>query len=198
MVLVTGPTGSGKTNTLYSAISQLNTPETNIMTAEDPVEFNLAGRQPGPDEGGHRPQLRRSAEVVPAAGSEYRPRGRDSRLRDRGDRGQGRTDGPFGVVHAAHQRRPVHGEPPHEHGHRAFSRGDLGASHRCSASRPSRLRRVQSADGSSGAGAHRRRPSPPRKRRTSSRKKDAAAGLATIPATKAAWASTRFSSSPTR
>ena len=43
MVLVTGPTGSGKTNTLYSGISQLNTPETNIMTAEDPVEFNLAG-----------------------------------------------------------------------------------------------------------------------------------------------------------
>jgi type IV pilus assembly protein PilB len=43
MVLVTGPTGSGKTNTLYSAISKLNSPETNIMTAEDPVEFNLLG-----------------------------------------------------------------------------------------------------------------------------------------------------------
>src|SRR5690606_30729537 len=43
MVLVTGPTGSGKTNTLYSALAQLNTTETNIMTAEDPVEFNLAG-----------------------------------------------------------------------------------------------------------------------------------------------------------
>jgi len=43
MVLVTGPTGSGKTNTLYSAITQLNKPETNILTAEDPVEFNLAG-----------------------------------------------------------------------------------------------------------------------------------------------------------
>jgi type IV pilus assembly protein PilB len=43
MVLVTGPTGSGKTNTLYSAISKINTPETNIMTAEDPVEFNLVG-----------------------------------------------------------------------------------------------------------------------------------------------------------
>ena len=43
MVLVTGPTGSGKTNTLYSSISKLNTPGTNIMTAEDPVEFNLAG-----------------------------------------------------------------------------------------------------------------------------------------------------------
>ena len=43
MVLVTGPTGSGKTNTLYSAISQLNKPDTNIMTAEDPVEFQLHG-----------------------------------------------------------------------------------------------------------------------------------------------------------
>ncbi len=43
MVLVTGPTGSGKTNTLYSSISKLNTAETNIMTAEDPVEFNLLG-----------------------------------------------------------------------------------------------------------------------------------------------------------
>jgi type IV pilus assembly protein PilB len=43
MVLVTGPTGSGKTNTLYSAISRLNQPDTNIMTAEDPVEFQLSG-----------------------------------------------------------------------------------------------------------------------------------------------------------
>ena len=43
MVLVTGPTGSGKTNTLYSSISRINTVETNIMTAEDPVEFNLMG-----------------------------------------------------------------------------------------------------------------------------------------------------------
>jgi type IV pilus assembly protein PilB len=43
MVLVTGPTGSGKTNTLYSSIARINTAETNIMTAEDPVEFNLMG-----------------------------------------------------------------------------------------------------------------------------------------------------------
>jgi len=43
MVLVTGPTGSGKTNTLYSSIARVNTPETNVMTAEDPVEFNLHG-----------------------------------------------------------------------------------------------------------------------------------------------------------
>ncbi len=43
MVLVTGPTGSGKTNTLYSALQRINQPEVNIMTAEDPVEFNLPG-----------------------------------------------------------------------------------------------------------------------------------------------------------
>jgi type IV pilus assembly protein PilB len=43
MILVTGPTGSGKTTTLYSALDRLNQPETNIMTAEDPVEFNIRG-----------------------------------------------------------------------------------------------------------------------------------------------------------
>ncbi|HUL17490.1 MAG TPA: type IV-A pilus assembly ATPase PilB [Terriglobales bacterium] len=43
MVLVTGPTGSGKTNTLYSSVARLNTVDTNIMTAEDPVEFQLGG-----------------------------------------------------------------------------------------------------------------------------------------------------------
>lgn len=43
MCLVTGPTGSGKTTTLYSAIAELNTPDNNISTAEDPVEFNIEG-----------------------------------------------------------------------------------------------------------------------------------------------------------
>ena len=43
MILVTGPTGSGKTTTLYSALTRLNSVGTNIMTAEDPIEYNLAG-----------------------------------------------------------------------------------------------------------------------------------------------------------
>jgi type IV pilus assembly protein PilB len=43
MILITGPTGSGKTTTLYSAIQTINVPERNIMTAEDPVEYNLQG-----------------------------------------------------------------------------------------------------------------------------------------------------------
>ncbi len=43
MILITGPTGSGKTTTLYSAIHTVNSPDVNIMTAEDPVEYNLKG-----------------------------------------------------------------------------------------------------------------------------------------------------------
>ena len=42
-VLVTGPTGSGKTTTLYAALQMLNTPEKNIITVEDPVEYEIAG-----------------------------------------------------------------------------------------------------------------------------------------------------------
>jgi MSHA biogenesis protein MshE len=43
MVLVTGPTGSGKTTTLYAALNELNTPEKKIITVEDPVEYRLPG-----------------------------------------------------------------------------------------------------------------------------------------------------------
>src|SRR5262249_59201557 len=43
MILVTGPTGSGKSTTLYAAIATINNPDINIVTAEDPVEFNIAG-----------------------------------------------------------------------------------------------------------------------------------------------------------
>ena len=43
MILVTGPTGSGKTTTLYAALSELNTPAVNITTIEDPIEYNLPG-----------------------------------------------------------------------------------------------------------------------------------------------------------
>ncbi|MGH7887041.1 MAG: type IV-A pilus assembly ATPase PilB, partial [Candidatus Binatia bacterium] len=43
MILITGPTGSGKSTTLYSALSELNKPDVNISTAEDPVEYNLMG-----------------------------------------------------------------------------------------------------------------------------------------------------------
>src|SRR5262249_51405320 len=73
MVLITGPTGSGKTTTLYSAISMINSPEHNIMTAEDPVEDNLKGvNQVQRNEGvgrsfaaGPRSFLGRAPDVIP-------------------------------------------------------------------------------------------------------------------------------------
>jgi len=43
MILVTGPTGSGKTTTLYTVLQELNSPEYNIVTVEDPIEYQLAG-----------------------------------------------------------------------------------------------------------------------------------------------------------
>jgi type IV pilus assembly protein PilB len=48
IVLVTGPTGSGKTTTLYAALSELNRPDVKIITAEDPVEYHISGTQSGP------------------------------------------------------------------------------------------------------------------------------------------------------
>ena len=46
-VLVTGPTGSGKSTSLYAALGELNTPEKNIITIEDPVEYQIDGHHPG-------------------------------------------------------------------------------------------------------------------------------------------------------
>ena len=50
MVICAGPTGSGKTTTLYAALSEINDPERNITTIEDPVEYVFAGDQSDPDQ----------------------------------------------------------------------------------------------------------------------------------------------------
>src|SRR3990167_6026985 len=72
MILVPGPTGSGKSTTLYSVLNQLNTPEKNIITIEDPVEYQIEGItqiQVKPDIGldfasGLRSLLRQSPDVI--------------------------------------------------------------------------------------------------------------------------------------
>ena len=87
----------------------------------------VAGRQPGADEGADRPELRGRAARLPAAGSEHHPGRRDSRLRNRRNRHQGRPHRPPGAFHAAHQRRAGNHHPPDEHGHRAIPGGDLRA-----------------------------------------------------------------------
>ena len=198
MVLVTGPTGSGKTNTLYSSISKVNTTETNIMTAEDPVEFNLVGVNQVQIRENIGLELRRGAALVPAAGPEHHPGRRNPRLRDGRDRGQGRAHGPPRPLDAAHQRRAEHDQPADEHGHRAVPRRELGQPDLRPAPGAPRLCRVQ---GRSPA-CRRRRSS----RRASRRTKPSAscpsaaraATSATRPATKAASACTRSWRSPRR
>ena len=156
MVLVTGPTGSGKTNTLYSSIAKINTPETNIMTAEDPVEFNLAGVNQVQVQREHRAQFRRGAALLPASGPEHHPRRRNPRLRDGGNRGEGGAHRPPRALDAAHQRRAEHDQPADEHGHRAVPRRELGAPDLRAAARAPRLQQLQGA-------------APARRRRRSSR-----------------------------
>ena len=153
MVLVTGPTGSGKTNTLYSSIAKINTPETNIMTAEDPVEFNLVGI--------NQVQVRENIGLNFAAAlrsflrqdPEHHPGRRNPRLRDRGNRRQGGAHRPPRALDAAHQRRAEHDQPADEHGHRAVPRRELGASHLRAAPRAARVRELQGAAPDAAGGA---------------------------------------------
>jgi Type II secretory pathway, ATPase PulE/Tfp pilus assembly pathway, ATPase PilB len=138
MVLVTGPTGSGKTNTLYSSIAKINTPETNIMTAEDPVEFNLAGV--------NQVQVGRTSASTFAAAlrsflrqdPEHHPGRRNPRLRNGGNRGQGALTGHL-VLSTLHTNdAPSTDQPSDEHGHRALPRRQL----RAPDLRPALVRRV--------------------------------------------------------
>jgi len=120
MVLVTGPTGSGKTNTLYSALQSLNTVDTNIMTAEDPVEFNLPGvnqvqmkEQIGLNfAAALRSFLRQDPNIVLVGGN--------PRLRNRRDCYQGRSHWPPRTLNPPHKRRSVHHLTPDEHGIEPF------------------------------------------------------------------------------
>ena len=123
MVLVTGPTGSGKTTTLYSALSKVNNIDVNIMTAEDPVEYNLFGINQVlvRTDIGH--DLRGGAEGVPSSGSEHHHDRRDPRSGDRRHRHQGGAHRPPGDVHAAHELGAGNRDASHGHGARAVQRG---------------------------------------------------------------------------
>ena len=110
IILVTGPTGSGKTTTLYSSLKQLATPEVNVCTVEDPIEmieplFNQMQVQPA-----HRRRLRPRRAHADAAGSRHHHGRRDPRPRHRRHGGPGGAHRPPGPVVAAHQRRPDRGD----------------------------------------------------------------------------------------
>ena len=120
IVLVTGPTGSGKTTTLYASLGRIDTGATNVLTVEDPVEYELAGHRPDAGQPEDRPDLRQGAARHPAAGPGRDHDRRDPRLRDRADRHPGLAHRPPGARHAAHQRRAVGRHAADRHGRRAL------------------------------------------------------------------------------
>ncbi len=122
MVLVTGPTGSGKTTTLYSALSELNKHHRQHLDGRRPGRIQPRRHQPGADPRRHRPQLRRRAALLPAPGPRRHHGRRGPRFRNRRDRHQGRAHRPPGALDASHQRRPLHDQPPAQHGRRAVPR----------------------------------------------------------------------------
>ena len=116
IVLVTGPTGSGKTTTLYSALVEINSINDKIITTEDPVEYDLPGImqvQVSPDIGVTFAACLRSH---PAPGPRHHPRRRNPRPRDRPDGHPGGAYRAHRALDAAHQRRPHGRHPSHRYG----------------------------------------------------------------------------------
>src|SRR5580658_919690 len=103
MILHCGPTGSGKSMTLYSALAEVNTPDMNIQTAEDPIAYTRPG-----------------AALLPAHGPGCDPRRRNPRRGDGRHRVGGRAHGAPPRLHAPHERRALDGDAPCRDGDRAL------------------------------------------------------------------------------
>ena len=153
---MTGPTGSGKTSTLYSALQSLNTPETNIMTAEDPVEFNLPGI--------NQVQMKESIGLNFAAALRSFLRQdpniilvgeiRDFETAEIGVKAA--LTGHLVLSDSAYQRRAFHDQPIDEHGYRAVSRCDFSESNTGAAAGAANLQRVQDRGAQPGRSTYRR------------------------------------------
>ena len=126
ILLVTGPTGSGKTTTLYAALNEINAPGEKIITTEDPVEYQLKGSTRSRSTAKIGLTFASGLRAHPAAGPRRDPGRRDPRPGDGRDRHPGLADRPPGLLHPAHQRRPRRHHPAAGHGRRAVP-GRLGA-----------------------------------------------------------------------
>ncbi len=106
MILVTGPTGSGKSTTLYTTLATVARPEINVITVEDPVEF----RMPGINQVQVNPKAGLTFASAPALHPPLRPRcgphRRDPGSGDRADRDRGGADRSPRAQHAAHETTP--------------------------------------------------------------------------------------------
>ena len=143
MILVTGPTGSGKTTTLYSVLGELNKPEYNIVTVEDPVEYQLAGINQvavradiGLDfSSALRSILRQDPDIVMIGEI------RDNETADIAVKAA--LTGHQVLEHAAHQRRRRRHHAPGRHGHRAVPDFEQRAAHLRATSRAPRVPELQ-------------------------------------------------------
>ena len=120
MVLVTGPTGSGKTTTLYAALSEIKTEEDKIITIEDPVEYQLQGHHPDPGEREEGAHLRPRPALDPAPRPRQDHGGGDPRRGDRGHRHPVRAHRPPRVHHRPRQQRDRRAGPLPQHEDRAL------------------------------------------------------------------------------
>ena len=126
ILLVTGPTGSGKTTTLYACLSRINSPDLNILTIEDPVEYELDGISQVRGQRQDRADLRHRAALLLAPRSGRDHGRRNSRPGDRRDRDPGLADRSLGALDHSHQRRRRRHHPPGRAGRAAVPGLDLG------------------------------------------------------------------------
>ena len=141
--LVTGPTGSGKTTTLYAALNELNRPDRKIITAEDPVEYNFTGINQVQVQRGHRPDLRPDPAGHASPGPQHHPGRRNPRYGGRRGGHPGRPDRTPGVQHTPHQRCPLRHHPPDRHGRQALPGRQLHPGDHGPAAHPRDLPRMQ-------------------------------------------------------
>ncbi len=129
MILVTGPTGSGKTVSLYTGLNILNTEDTNISTAEDPAEINLPGINQVNVNNKVGLTFASALASIPAPRPRCHHGRRNPRLGNRGDRHQGRANGTLGALDAAYQRRPADVDSFGRYGRQALCNRHLGEPH---------------------------------------------------------------------
>jgi type IV pilus assembly protein PilB len=122
MMLVTGPTGSGKSTTLYTAVSHVSSPQINVITVEDPVEFRLAGISQVQINARCRIDFRERVAIHSAIRSRCCSGRRDSRSRDRCDLRGSFVDRSLGALHHAHERCAQRHDATHRDRCRAVSR----------------------------------------------------------------------------
>ena len=146
MVLVTGPTGSGKTTTLYAALSEIKSSEDKIVTIEDPVEYQLFGITQIPINEKKGLTFARGLRSILRHDPDKIMVGRDSRQRNGADRDQLGAHRPPGVHHRARQQRARRAGPIPEHGRRSLP-VRVGAQLRAGAAPGARhLHALQAAD----------------------------------------------------